>query len=367
MSRRLPQSALLLLLAVGSTGAAAVSDETAPPTGGDRKTPPAPRDVELVVHEPALVMSRWAYEDAFEELVEADPARFRQADGYYEDSRGEFVWDEDEEIYWQVLSPEVLTRGRQDYVQFCASCHGLEGDGYGRSAQALRPPPRSFQQGSFKFTKVPGGMLPSDEALVDLIKHGLDGTPMLPWAISDERLHDIVQYIKSLSPPEQGWRDAVAEVGDVVETGEDPWAGREAEAIAAGELAYHRHQCFSCHPAYATPARVNELRGTLADTAYPETLTWPKLTRDSSYEVLGYRVAIVPPDFTWHTMRHGRDARAVFQSIAAGIGGAGMPTWKGAVPDEEIWALAQYVRHLVDEYKDKPARDGFMAGLRAGQ
>jgi mono/diheme cytochrome c family protein len=44
-----------------------------------------------------------------------------------------------------------------------------------------------------------------------------------------------------------------------------------------------------------------------------------------------------------------------------------MPTWKGAMPDEELWAIAHYVRSLVEVYKDKPARAAFMAGLRASQ
>jgi hypothetical protein len=119
-------------------------------------------------------------------------------------------------------------------------------------------------------------------------------------------------------------------------------------------------------------AELNTLRGVEATTSYDERLTYSKLKADSSYEVLGYAVAIPAPDFTWHTMRYSRDARETFQTIAAGIGGAGMPTWgrtspdeKGAVPDETIWAIAHYVRSLVDAYHGKPAeRAAFMAGVR---
>ena len=75
--------------------------------------------------------------------------------------------------------------------------HGMNGDGYGRAGQFLRPSPRSFLQGNFKFTKVLE-QLPTDKALLDLIKRGLDGTPMYPWDLSDEVLLDIIQYIKSL-------------------------------------------------------------------------------------------------------------------------------------------------------------------------
>jgi len=322
----------------------------------------APHDVPLVITAPANVVSPGeAFVDA---LAAKQPNRFRMDGEHWVDSAGEFTWDDDEEIYWQTIPADVLTRGRQDFVQFCASCHGLEGDGYGRSAQHLRPPPRSFKQSTFKFTKVPSDKLPNDDALVTLVRHGLGGTPMYPWAVSEERLHDIVQYIKSLSPEETGWRDAANEIGAVVETGADPWAGKEAQGVAAGEIAYHKNGCYGCHPAYVTPAKLNEIRGVDKNTKYGADLSYPKLKKDSSYDVLGYKVAILSPDFTWQTMRYSGTPMEAFQTIAAGIGGAGMPTWKGAMPDEDLWAIAHYVRHLTDTYKDKPARAAFMAALR---
>ena len=134
--------------------------------------------------------------------------------------------------------------------------------------------------------------------------------------------------------------------------------------MTEGQRLYHLRQCYTCHPGYGTAAQINEWRGVEAGTTYPADLTLPKLRRDSSYEVLGYAVAILPPDFTWQEMRRGRTVRDVYQTIAAGLAGAGMPTWKGAMPDEEIWAISHYVRSLVDTYKDQPGRAAFMASLR---
>ncbi|MHC5212203.1 MAG: c-type cytochrome [Planctomycetota bacterium] len=328
----------------------------------------APHGVSLVVNERQRVISPG--EEFIDALAGEQPARFSEQDDHWVDALGEYEWDEEEEIYWQWIGPDVLTRGRQDFVQFCASCHGLDGDGYGRSGQALRPPPRSFLQSTFKFTKVTSEYLPSDEALVELVKNGLDGTPMYPWAVSDQRLNDIVQYIKALSPEDEGWRDPVNEIGEPVATPEDTWTAPGGEgldaAIEAGRIAYHNVQCYSCHPAYVPAAEINRIRNLPADTGYAEDLHLSKLKRDSAFEVEGYRVAIPSPDFTWHTLRSGREAADVYRTIAAGIGGAGMPTWQGAMPDEDIWAIAHYVRHLVDTYKDKPARAAFMAGLRSG-
>jgi hypothetical protein len=36
------------------------------------------------------------------------------------------------------------------------------------------------------------------------------------------------------------------------------------------------------------------------------------------------------------------------------------------MPDEDIWAIAHYVRWLTETYKDQPARAAYMADLRKG-
>lgn len=287
------------------------------------------------------------------------------------DSQGEYEFrydeEEDEFAYWKLLSADLLSRGRQDFVQFCASCHGFDGNGYGRSAQFLRPPPRNFEQSTFKFTKVIGEYLPSDKALAALVKRGLDGTPMLPWDLSDTQLDEILQYIKSLSPEGQGWRDVYSEIADVVDIGTDPYANDSAAGIADGGEIYHRIGCYNCHPGYATPADINTMLGKEAGTAYRADLTYPKSTTSSVFEVMGHKVKILPPDFTFNTMRSGADVEEVALTIAAGIGGAGMPQWKGGITDEEIWAIGHYIRDLVDRYKDQhAARAAFMAHLRSG-
>lgn len=330
----------------------------------------APHGVKLTVDQPDKQVA-WIKD--IERKAAAEPGRFSKSGEHWVDSRGQYAWDDENECYWETVSAERLTRGRQDYVQFCASCHGLDGDGYGRSAQGLRPPPRDFRQSTFKFTKVLGD-LPNDDALIALLQHGLDGTPMFPWAVAKEpggeRVRDILAYIKSLAPPDTAWHDGTLVIGDIVYTPPDPYAGKEKEGIAAGEKAYHVRQCWSCHPAYVPAKTLNEMRG--KDEAYDDQLHWSKLKKDSSFQVLGYKVAIMPPDFTWNTLRYSGNVTEVFQTIAAGVPPT-MPTWgrkdehgQGSVGEDEMWAIAHYVRHLVDTYKDKPReRAAFMAGARA--
>ena len=57
---------------------------------------------------------------------------------------------------------------------------------------------------------------------------------------------------------------------------------------------------------------------------------------------------ILPPDFTFNEMRGGDTAGDIYRAIAAGIGGTAMPTWKNVLPDPDLWAMAHYVRSLVE-------------------
>lgn len=37
----------------------------------------------------------------------------------------------------------------------------------------------------------------------------------------------------------------------------------------------------------------------------------------------------------------------LYRTIGAGIGGAAMPQWKGALPEDSLWALVYYVQSLI--------------------
>ncbi len=378
----IPLGAAALLTAALAT----TDDETAVDVSKRHERPP--HDVQLIIHEGTRLLAADA-DDGHDEEDDYAPALFARLsaefpnrfteddegifrDAWPETRDGAIVWDDENECYWEVVTADRLTRGRQDYVQFCASCHALEGDGFGRSGVALRPPPRDFSQGLFKFTKVNSEKLPDDAALLALVKGGLLGTPMNEWDISDERLAEIITYVKSLSLPgdedadgSTGWRDPYNQIAGVIDASDDPWTDDPGGAIEQGEGLYHKYQCYTCHPAYADAARTDALRGVEGSGTYPDDHTYPKLRKDSSYTVLDYNVAILPPDFTWHDMRRGNTVAEIYQTIAGGVAGAGMPTWKGAAPDEELWAIAYYVYDLAETYKGNDAqRAAFMRSIR---
>ena len=58
------------------------------------------------------------------------------------------------------VSARRLNNGEHLFLTYCSACHGVNGDGKGPASVGLRPPPRNFQQGQFKFAAVASGQLP---------------------------------------------------------------------------------------------------------------------------------------------------------------------------------------------------------------
>ncbi|HET6281551.1 MAG TPA: c-type cytochrome [Polyangia bacterium] len=241
----------------------------------------------------------------------------------------------------RVVSPAQLRHGGHVYTHYCRACHGAAGDGKGPAAPGLRPAPRDLRLGVYKFGGVPAGQLPTDQDFKRIIKSGLHGTAMLSWDVPDAELDDLIQYMKFFSPR---WRTESA--GEPIAITPDPWAGRTTEAVQRGEKVYHGlAQCaVACHPNYITKPEIyqhaKELTGMLVSEFRPD--LYAPVIKDSDYGV-----KILPPDFTWTLPRSGDTPKDIYRSIAAGIGGTAMPTWKGVLPEEDLWAMAHYVRSLV--------------------
>ncbi len=273
----------------------------------------------------------------------------------------------------RTIAAETLERGRDVYMYYCVSCHGERGDGQGPSAVGMRPPPRSFRQGLFKFGGVAVGELPTDAALKRTVRRGLHGTPMLAWDVPEEDVEAVVQYLKTFSPR---WREESP--GQPLEQSPDPWKEREGEAVERGKAVYHvagagHAGCSGCHVAYLPKgeleALTEQVTGRKVDLSKADPYT--AQARDSDYAVavdekgeVAQTAKVLPPDFLEHRLRTvwplgervegteytpERQREDLYRVIAAGVGGAAMPTWKGAIPEENLWALAYYVQTLVNE------------------
>lgn len=283
-------------------------------------------------------------------------------------------------------SPEVLNRGKENYTLYCRACHGENGDGKGPAAKGLYPPPRDFRLGTIKFASVKSGSgFATNDDFHRVVINGLNGTAMLPWEISKERLDSIIAYMKTFSPkeytndkgvkvPAKAWRASNAKIGEAIvwekDKVKDPFGEKQPNftAIELGKMVYHGlAECISCHPAYATKEYIHlagkngiKKRGL---TEFRKSMYEPELKPSAEY---GFK--ILPTDFTYHKIRAGtyleRDPETkkriqlhtptvhdLFRTIAAGIGGTAMPAWKDAIPDEYLWAMAHYVKYLY-ELKD---------------
>ncbi|HWE29971.1 MAG TPA: c-type cytochrome [Polyangia bacterium] len=218
---------------------------------------------------------------------------------------------------------DTHTRGRDAYEQYCRPCHGERGDGRGYSSVGLRPPPRDFTDPMFKFGHVPVGALPPDSELERIVRKGLNGTAMLPWDVSDRELHDVVQYLKTFSPR---WKTEQLPVA--IMPSPDPFGdARAAAAVAQGKQLFTQ-TCAACHE-----------RRELKTTDF----TVCRAPNDC------VPVRELPPDLRCDPLRavyRGTELDDLYRTIASGIAGAGMPTWKGQLPEDEIWAIVYYVRSL---------------------
>jgi mono/diheme cytochrome c family protein len=248
----------------------------------------------------------------------------------------------------RAVSAEALEHGRAVYAGYCRPCHGNEGDGKGTAASGLAPPARDLRLGVYKFAAVAAGQLPNDADFVRTIRGGLHGTAMQGWDVPLAELDDLVQFVKAFAPR---WQKETA--GDPIVATPDPWVGREAAGVERGKRVYHGlAQCaVACHPAYATKAEIYAATKELTSMEVREFRAdlYDPVLKDSDF---GFK--ILPPDFTFTPPRAGDAVGDIYLTIASGIGGTAMPTWKGVLPESDLWALARYVRSLV-ELRGTPA------------
>ena len=235
----------------------------------------------------------------------------------------------------------TLTLGRAVYERDCIGCHGPKGDGQGPGARFLLPQPRDFTKGLFKFAGVPAGELPHDEDLLRTVRSGLHGTSMPTWALMpEEEAIAVVQYLKTFSP-----RWVQRKPGVRIVPTEDPFVKKPEKGVELGRKVYDAvARCWGCHAAYEPRATIYADGQSLGQTidSFRDTLYSPEPKKSD----WGYDIR--PPDFIVDTMKAGDSLDDLYRDIASGIGGTAMPMWRGALPEDQLWGLAHYVKSLVD-------------------
>jgi len=251
-------------------------------------------------------------------------------------------FDKPLELGGTTIAPEVLNRGKTVYRSNCAGCHGPRGDGDVGSSRSMKPAPRDFRAGNFKFSSVPKGGLPTDDDLLRTIRRGLRGTHMPGWSrLSDSDAIAVAQYLKTFSPRwQQPHKDAPISIPP------DPWRERNQAAVERGGKVYHgKADCWSCHPGYLPSTEIVALGRALRGERKEEPATL-RTALESSREVIAEYGPDKPPDFLRDQLRCDLSDDDVYRTIAAGVGGTPMKGWLDLLPPEDIWALVHYVRDL---------------------
>jgi len=218
-----------------------------------------------------------------------------------------------------------LARGRAVYRDACEPCHGASGRGAGPAAAELRPPPRDFVGGAFRFRSTPLGARPLLRDVERTVASGVRATwmPSFGNILPPDDLRAVSAYVLSLVPgPDAGEPVVLVPPGDTLSPAADTPALRER-----GRELYVRSGCAECHGP--------EGRG---DGPAAKTL------------VNARRESVAPRDLTAGVLQGGASPADVYRTIFAGIDGTPMLSFAQSVPDEtDRWALVHYVRSLARE------------------
>ncbi len=216
--------------------------------------------------------------------------------------------------------PVAAVRGRRVFDRYCISCHGVDGDGRGPTADWIDPRPRILTSGTFKFRSTPSGELPTDADLYRTITNGLHHTFMPRWEPTTEmERRDVIQFVKTLSP-------RFKEEAQVPPIAIPPPPPFTPDLAQKGQGVWKRLQCAVCH-------------GETGKGDGPSALT---LRDDWGYP-------IVPRDFTRGPLKVGDTAEDLYRTFMTGLNGSPMPSYDGTVSADDAWALVFYVRSLRKE------------------
>lgn len=239
-------------------------------------------------------------------------------------------------------APAAVTAGARLYTQYCAACHGENGDGDGTAARYLYPKPRNFRDGHYRLVSTVNHV-PTDDDLMRVVTRGMPGSAMLPVAahLSEADRKALVAHVRELTRQgiEARARKDAAEFGEEL-TPEDlqkqfathatPGAllavpadlpPQSAESVARGRALYVSG-CATCHGDTGKGDGVQEQR-----------------------DELGYPIR--PRDLTRGIFKGPRTREALYARMALGIPGTPMPASPNLKP-VDIGDLVNYIQSLSD-------------------
>ncbi|MGB0129357.1 MAG: c-type cytochrome, partial [Rhodocyclaceae bacterium] len=214
----------------------------------------------------------------------------------------------------------AVLEGYPLYVNQCARCHGLggEGDGPGAKSPTFATVPRNLTTGHYRYVST-ANAIASDGDLRRVVLNGLHGSGMPAFnALSERQVDSLVAVLNHL------WKDRPA-AGAAITVPPRPQSS--STVVAAGKELYS-NACVPCHGSKGYGD------GPLADSI-----------KDSN----GHPVR--PRNLDAGTLKGGPSATQIYYRIAAGIpAGQGnwlMPPQNGNLSPDKIWALVSYLESEV--------------------
>lgn len=218
------------------------------------------------------------------------------------------------------LDFNLYMQGRYVFERNCIVCHGPRGDGNGELSPTLKPRPRSFREGMFKFRTTPLGMLPTDDDLRRTIRGGLSGTAMGMFTqLSDEEVSAVITYVKSFS---RRWRKAENYAPQVPLPPAPAWfkedGARQTHAVAGAKL--FAMNCATCH-------------GDKADGKGPAAVALK--------DIWGQPAA--PSDLRQPHLRCGDAPGDLFRVLTTGLNGTAMVSFDKTLTEAQRWDIIAYL------------------------
>jgi mono/diheme cytochrome c family protein len=206
------------------------------------------------------------------------------------------------------------------YGQWCARCHGDQGDGKGPASAALAfngAPPRDFTAGRFKVTSVRSGTAPTDDDLVSTIATGMPGTSMPAFddLLTGDEIRRLAGVVRSFATTPRS-------IGTPLDLGAPP--PDDDASRARGAVLYRELGCPTCH----------------GDRGRGDGPSASQLRASD-----GSRIAAADLTRPW-TFKGGGTPGDVAMRLAAGIGGTPMPSYLDAATRAQLWDVAHWIASI---------------------
>lgn len=275
----------------------------------------------------------------------------------------------------------------------CVHCHGITGDGMGPTALFLKPYPRDYRQGIYKFKSTTSSTPPTPEDFVRTLTEGIPGTAMPSFKLLPKGDIDVlVEYVRYLTfrgqtelaliayagdelgenddfpetrdflvndilngptGPGTKWKDLNSKVTQVAKPPDD--FGTQASIDSGRQVFYDQGKakggCVKCHG----PTALGDGQSVLDD--------WNKMIDDLAKKAadrdlleLAHALAVdslpakesQPRNLRQGIFRGGRQPYEIFYRLSNGINGANMPgiAQTPGMTSDDIWHVIDFVLDL---------------------